>query len=182
MKIIARRICLMFCVPACVAVTVFAQTPNRAVSPHVVGPDVASNPETIAARVDGQSIRAADVQRVMIAALAGNQVAPDARAFFQAQALEQLVGQRLVIAYLAKNNVHALPEEIQAGVAAIESQAAARGVKLDAVLAERGLTPESLREQVAWDVVWNKYARSHVTDDQLQAYFNAHHRDFDGTE
>ncbi|HEX3870784.1 MAG TPA: peptidylprolyl isomerase, partial [Pirellulales bacterium] len=43
-------------------------------------------------------------------------------------------------------------------------------------------TPESLREQVAWDVVWNKYARSHVADEQLQAYFNAHHRDFDGTE
>jgi parvulin-like peptidyl-prolyl isomerase len=159
-----------------------AQAPTRAISPSVNSPTAGFDPETIAARVDGQPIRAGDVQRVVLAALAGTQVAPDARAFFQAQALEQLIGQRLVSAFLAKNNIRPAPEDIQAAIANVESQAAARGMKVDDLLAERGLTMESLREQLTWDASWNKYAHTQVSDDQLQKFFDAHRRDYDGTE
>jgi parvulin-like peptidyl-prolyl isomerase len=41
---------------------------------------------------------------------------------------------------------------------------------------------EALRQQVAWELSWRKYVDSHLTDALLKAHFDAHRRDFDGTE
>ncbi len=156
-----------------------ARTPNGA--PLGAGP-VTLPPDTVVAIVDGVPVKAAEVGRVMLSALGGVQINADMVPMLQAQALDQLISQKLVSAFLAKYNVQATPEEIQAGIAALEKQAAARGLNIDALLAEKNLTKEDFREHVAWDATWNKFAQERIKDADLQAFFNAHRRDYDGGE
>ena len=49
-------------------------------------------------------------------------------------------------------------------------------------LAKAGQTEPVLRTELAWQLAWQQYLKSHATDEALEAYFKAHHREFDGTE
>ena len=41
---------------------------------------------------------------------------------------------------------------------------------------------KALGQQVAWGLVWDKYLGRYVTDARVAAYFQAHRREFDGSE
>ena len=50
------------------------------------------------------------------------------------------------------------------------------------VLAERRSTLPLLRQQLAWQVLWERAVAKYLTDKVLEDYFEAHRRQFDGSE
>jgi peptidyl-prolyl cis-trans isomerase SurA len=139
-------------------------------------------PETVVARVDGRPILASDVARLMRGAFGGTSMNAATQVVLQAQALDELVQQRLVAMYLAENGVRPTAEELDAASQAALTQAKAQGKTLSAFLAERGQTLNTLREGAAWDACWSRFAREQLTDQHLEEFFAAHRREYDGTQ
>ncbi|HWA98051.1 MAG TPA: peptidylprolyl isomerase [Pirellulales bacterium] len=138
--------------------------------------------ETFVARVDGRAITTAEVNRVIQRALHGGQASGAALMVVQAQAIEQLIGQRLLAAELDRLGNKASPEEVEAGVTKVKAAAEAQGKLLSSLLGEQGLTMNSLREDLAWEIVWTKFSRQQMTDDRLEKFFEAHRAEYDGSE
>jgi parvulin-like peptidyl-prolyl isomerase len=44
------------------------------------------------------------------------------------------------------------------------------------------LSEQDLDDLRYWEICWSRYAREHLTDEDRKRYFDAHHRDFDGTQ
>ncbi len=147
-------------------------------------PVLGQAPETDApaAKVGGASITAGDVRRLVSATYGTSQIAPEGLQRIQAEALEQLVNRRLAMINLDRRKFTVSDAELDAAVKTLETQAAGRAIGLEQLLTERGLTKATMREQLAWEVRWNKYVGQQITDKELEAYFNAHRRDFDGAE
>ena len=67
-------------------------------------------------------------------------------------------------------------------MAALRPRLSAEGQTLDDYLRRQSLGRDALRRQVAWGLVWDKYLAKYLTDARVAAYFEAHRREFDGTE
>jgi hypothetical protein len=149
----------------------------------------------VAATVGDEEILVSQAQRLVAKITAGKKTNPQALPFMQAQALEELVSRRLVLAYAARTGAAATAEEIAAEKEKFSSQLAdrheatekrtgpicakhpeGRSGKLDL-----SPFPADLRRQFAWNVVWAKYAARYVTLERRQTYFSAHQRELDGT-
>jgi parvulin-like peptidyl-prolyl isomerase len=138
-------------------------------------------PEAVVARVAGEEIHASDVEALLRQATGSGRISPAALAVAQAQALDQLVNRRLVAAFLDREKVVATDAEVETALKAFTDRFGT-AENADAVLARNGLTRAGLRDQVSWEVRWSKYVQKQLTDARLQAYFDAHHKDLDGTE
>lgn len=138
--------------------------------------------DVVAATVSGKSITVGDVRRVVKNTFGESQITPENLSATQAEALEQLVNRRLASLALDRMKFVVAEADVDAAVKTLETQAAGRAVGLDQMLAERGMTKATMREDLAWEVRWNKYVRQQITDKELEAWFTTHRRDFDGTE
>lgn len=138
----------------------------------------AVTPDTIVAKVAGKPITAGDVQRLLLNVVGNTPIAPESQAFVQAQVLEQLVTRELLVVALDEAKFTIPDADIEAAVKDLERQAP----DLDKQLAARGLTREKLRDQLAWELRWKKYLESQLTTKDVEAYFEAHRAEFDGTE
>jgi len=136
----------------------------------------------IAATVNGEAITLAEIERTIQESLRGRTIADSARPMLQAQALEQLIGQRLITAWLLRENRATLEAKVQEAIETLKLRAETFKVPLDKYLSDRGLDPAGLRQQLAWRLGWQEYLDRQITDEKLQACFEAHRRDFDGTQ
>ena len=134
----------------------------------------------VAATVDDKVIHAEDVERQVKRALRGRPVEAAARASLEAQALEQLVDQALILQYLRKHNFGATPDEVQLAVARLEKQLQRRDMPLAEYLAQQRLTPARLRDRLAWQIGWPRYLDRYLTEENLQNWFERHRAQFDG--
>jgi len=138
--------------------------------------------EAVAATVGGEPIDAGEVARLVRTAARGQKVSPAALPVLQAQVLAELVDRRLVLAYARRNEEYPTAEQLDAAAAALKAKLVSEGRTLDAYLHEQSLSEVDLRRQLAWGLVWDKYLAKYVTDERAAAYFEAHRREFDGTE
>jgi len=49
-------------------------------------------------------------------------------------------------------------------------------------LKQHSIGQSDLRRQIAWDLTWPKYLAQYITEARLAEYFQAHRREFDGTQ
>lgn len=138
--------------------------------------------DAIAAVVDGEPIYVRQVDRLIDAAAGGRTIEPQAEAILQAQALEQTIQRRLVRNWLNQQNIVASDDEIADAQAELQLKLKVRGITLQLLLTERGLSIEDLRDQLGWEVAWNKYTAQQATDEALEQYFQANRRQYDGTQ
>ncbi len=136
----------------------------------------------VAARVDGRPVYAHEVQRRIARVLGSRKIAPDARPVLEAETLDQLIDRRLIIRYLEKQKQAATPQELEAEIARIERQLAQQNVTLEQYLERTQQTREDLLETLRWELTWRRYLERHLTDANLEKYFERHRREFDGTE
>jgi parvulin-like peptidyl-prolyl isomerase len=136
----------------------------------------------VAATVGEEPIDASEVARLLKAATRERKVSPAALPVLQAQALAEIVDRRLVLAYARRTREYPKAEEIGAAAAALKSRLATEGRTLDDYLHERSLDETDLRRELAWGLVWDKYLAKYVTEARVAAHFEAHRRQFDGTE
>ncbi len=172
---LADRIALPVAMMACAACILPTAAAHAADGPE--------RPErAVAATVGGQPILASEVQRLVARATGGKRVAPAARAVLRAQALEELVERRLVLAYAIRKGEHPAKAEVDAALAELREGLEAQKRTLEDYLTEQDVTLDDLRRQLAWNLLWPRYAARNATEDRVAAYFRQHRQELDGTE
>ena len=129
---------------------------------------------SVAATVNGQPISVGEVQQALETALRGQKPAADSLPQLQAEVLAQLIDRKLVEQALEKEAIRAAPEEVDAAIARLKRQPGQQ-------LTLKGFTETQLRDQVAWQLTWEKYAAKHLTDDRLKAQFDQRRKLYDGS-
>ena len=139
-------------------------------------------PVVIAARVADKPIYAAEVTEELDTTLKGRDIHADDRPRLLAEMLGQIVQRRLVLEYLRSQSQAAAQQQIDAQVAQMASQLKQHGTSLATYLAARGITEAALKQQIDWRLSWKGYVERHVNDAVLERFFDAHRRDYDGTQ
>jgi len=142
----------------------------------------AADREAVVATVGNEPIRAGEVERLVAKAMRAKKLDPDSLRFLQAQALDEIVARRLVLAYARRIGQSPTAVEIAAERATLKATLAARRRSLDDFLKTESLREADLDRQLAWNVVWRKYVARYATEERLKSYFAAHRREYDGTQ
>jgi parvulin-like peptidyl-prolyl isomerase len=135
----------------------------------------------VAAVVNGESIYVAEVDAGLADLLKLRPLNGDELARARAGVLRQLINQRLIEQSLAKQRGYLDRTEVDKQVQALESRLKSQHTPLEEAAARRGVGRETLRHEIVWPLVWNKYLERHLAD-QLEGYFNEHRRELDGTQ
>lgn len=136
----------------------------------------------VVATVDGDPITAGELQRELDGAVKDRVLALTAMQLVRDAALKQLVDRRLVAAYLKQNGFAARPQEVDRELQRIRTRLEQQSLTLDQYLQRTGLTSEEFRHGVEWQIGWPHFLERHLTDENLERYFQQHRREFDGTE
>ena len=139
-------------------------------------------PDAVVATVGEEPIFAREVQRWREKVARGKRLSPDAVPLLQAQVLEEIVNRRLVLASAKRSGEAASQKELDQALADLKAELAAQRKTLDEFLKEQSISEEDLRRQLAWNAVWEKSLAKYATPERLQKFFDAHRREFDGTE
>jgi parvulin-like peptidyl-prolyl isomerase len=141
-----------------------------------------SSDQQVAARVDGAAITVSEVNLFRRQNLTlGQSSAAEETPWLDAMALEQLVRQRLVVGYLKRTRQGASPEQIDAEIARLKADAQRQQIDWAPHLAKHYGDEDSLARYLSWRLGWSRYVRKQSTDAGLEAFFEQHRRDFDGT-
>ncbi len=131
----------------------------------------------VVAKVDGQPITQADLERLF----KSRRVEPALQAKVRAEFVDQLIDSQLMLRFLKAQKIVVSDAEIDSQVAKIKAlmPASATG-QLD--LQEYGYTEKTLREELALPLMWRNYLIQTVKDQQIEQYFELHRTELDGTE
>ncbi len=140
------------------------------------------SPDEVAATVNGEPVTLGAVNEAMKGVLQGRSLNPATLPLLQAEVLSQLIDRELLTQMLAKSGKAAPDTEITQAFDQVKRQAEEKKVDLAKSLADRGLTEEQFREQLAWQINWAKFLQTALTGSVMRKYFEAHKRHFDGTE
>jgi len=160
---------------AAIACVVFA-VPRGIAEPPQAGDD------PVAARVDGHAIGAREVERELRTAMRGLDIAPDALDRLRSETLEKLIDRRLTLRYLEQKRLAASADDVELAWKRLEGELKGRGRAIDDYARQLGKTPEELRESMRWSLSWKAHLDRFLTDANVERYYLAHQRDFDGTE
>jgi parvulin-like peptidyl-prolyl isomerase len=136
----------------------------------------------VAATVNDEPISSGEVRTGMQVVLQGRQVAPATVPLVEAEVLAQLIDRRLVEGRLRKAGLSMSADQVAAAAKQMRLQMEQQKVVWQDYLNERHLTEAAFKEQLAWNLIWDKFLQSQLTDAILESYFDAHHQDYDGTE
>jgi parvulin-like peptidyl-prolyl isomerase len=147
-----------------------------------VADSIAADGPDVVARVGDEAITADEVERAMRAGLRGRKPSDESRPGLEAAALELVIGQRLIDRAVRREKLAPSDGQVDAAMSKIRSRALARHATFAEYLQEAGHTEASLRRQTTWRWGWRNYLAKHLTDERRQKYFEAHRREWDGTE
>lgn len=129
------------------------------------------------ARVDGQPITSADLDRLFKSRGVDPELQPKVRAEF----IDQLIDSRLMQKFLKSQKISVDENELNNQVAQIKALLP-KGTAGDLELQELGLTDKILREELALPLMWRNYVTKTVPEQAVQQYFEQHRVELDGTE
>jgi parvulin-like peptidyl-prolyl isomerase len=136
----------------------------------------------VAATVGGVPIYADEVDEQLTRGLKGRPVEPAARRALQAHSLRQLIDRQLILGYLRQRKTATNAAELKAEIEEIELRLAMQKQTLAGFLKQTGQTREAFEKELTWKLSWEGYLKRNVNDRNLQAYFKANQRQFDGTK
>ncbi len=135
---------------------------------------------TVVATVNGKPIYVAQVDAILASLMKAqhtNQVSLQARAM----SLRQIINRTLAAQALERDGSYVTEAEIDKAIDAIKAQAKDQNQTLEEYVARQGATMDTVHHELLWQLGWPRYLERHLTDG-LEAFFNSHRRDFDGTE
>jgi parvulin-like peptidyl-prolyl isomerase len=139
-------------------------------------------PGTVVARVGDDTVTADEVNRLMKLAMRGNKVVDDALPMIEATALDQVIKRRLITKFLDSKNIEASKAEVDVLIQRKAEALAKQGASLAEYLAQNSLTEQAFRDDQEWQIRWEKALRAYLTEANLEKYFEAHRKEYDGTE
>jgi parvulin-like peptidyl-prolyl isomerase len=145
------------------------------------GSDASSGGDVLAT-VNGEAVTRREVERTLTAALGRRRVADAVRVRLSAETLKQAVDQRLVMARLSALDQAAGEVEVRAALDALKADLKARRSTYAEHLAKEGLTEEEHAREYRWQLTWRRFLKTQLTDQALETWFDAHRREFDGTQ
>ncbi len=138
--------------------------------------------QSVAARVDGQPIRTVRLEHELKRLQRTRTVRKPAQAALQAQLLDQVVNQLLILGYLEYTKQGARSVEVDLAVENLQQRIEQQEETLDQYLQKQGLSQLELRQKISWQISWSRYLNRYLTEKNYQSYFDEHRRDFDGTQ
>jgi parvulin-like peptidyl-prolyl isomerase len=136
----------------------------------------------VVATVGEEPIEAREVNRWLEKVTRGKTIPPEGMSFLRDRILEEIINRRLVLAYARRTGQSATESEIDKALADVKSRLAAQRKTFAEYLQAQSVTEAELRRQLEWNVVWEKCLAKYITPERLEKYFDAHRREFDGTE
>jgi peptidyl-prolyl cis-trans isomerase C len=150
-----------------------AQTPPPMPPPQPAKPPAEDN--TVAARVNGQPISEANVQRSL------HKVPEEKRAEARAMVLKVFIDNLLIEQYLTQLQVAVDTKEVDKKIEEIRTELGKKKIDYAKWLKEMSLTEAELREKIGNDLRWSKHADSQTNEKQLRELFDANKEMFDGS-
>ncbi len=144
--------------------------------------DTSAEQKIVAATVNGEPLFVADVQRDVDFALRDRPIEVEALRYMKAQTLERLISRRLALEYLTDRKMAASEQDVDLAVARLSRELARRGETLDDYYRRVGVDEATHRRELAWELSWRQFLDQYLTDENLQRYFERHHRQFDGSQ
>jgi parvulin-like peptidyl-prolyl isomerase len=142
-----------------------------------------STPPAVAATVGDEAVSVSEAQRMLDDVFHDRKKpAADVLPMLQAQALEEVIKQRLALAYARRVGEFPSSAELTKAEKQYQIQLAAQGRKVADVLKAKSMTLTDLKRQVVWRLVWDRYLARYCTPERRETWFEAHHADVDGTE
>jgi len=135
----------------------------------------AAAPNAVAATVNGQPILESAVQRGL------KRVPPARHAEARPEIINFLIENALLDQYLLQMRIAIDTKEVDKRIEQMKAEIQKEKMDYAQVLKEMGLTEAELREHIASDLRWNKFAQSQATDKVLRDMFNASKDMFDGS-
>lgn len=132
---------------------------------------------TRAAVVNGEPILEATVQRALRKLPKGTDLEKA-----RSELLAFFVDNVLIDQHVKRQNVEAAPPEVEERIKELRNQAADRGQDFDKILQDLAMRPEELRQIMAADLRWEKYAQIKTVDPVLPNFFKANKDWFDGSQ
>jgi parvulin-like peptidyl-prolyl isomerase len=136
----------------------------------------------VLAKVNGRAIYNLEIDRALTALNATAPAAQKSDASLRAVVLNQLIDRRLVETALEKAHQAVTSEEIDLEISHFKAELARSKQTLDQFLSKAGQTESLFRSELSWQLTWQHYVQQYVTDEAIEAFFKAHHREYDGTE
>jgi peptidyl-prolyl cis-trans isomerase C len=139
-------------------------------------------PGTVVAKIGDEPVTVDEVNRLMKVAIRDNKVVDAAMPMIIATALDQVIKKKLIAKFLDSKKIVVSPADVDNLINRKGEAIAKAGSSLAEYLAQNGLTEKAFREDQEWQLRWEKALGAYLTEENLQKYFDAHRRDFDGTE
>jgi parvulin-like peptidyl-prolyl isomerase len=136
----------------------------------------------VAATVEGEPVLVREVEREFDRVLKNRKLDPQGEKFLRAQTLEQLIGRKLVLRYLASKNAAATKADLDLQLEKIKKQLKQQNITLAEFLARGKLDELEFRRTLAWQLSWQRYLDDQISEENLQKYFEKHRREFDGSQ
>jgi parvulin-like peptidyl-prolyl isomerase len=149
-----------------------ASAPKKAVDPNYT--------PVVAATIDGEPVYVKEVEVMMRKVAQTRGVRPKGLANTQAEVLKQVINRRLAVRAIERAGGYITTEEIDKALDGVKVQAKKENITADEFAARQGVSMETIRDEVIWTVAWERYLDRNMSD-EMEGYFKAHQKDFDGT-
>lgn len=140
-----------------------------------------SQDEPIAATVDNTVITLADVDGLLARTFDDRPVNAAVQQLLRAESLRQMIGQVLIVNYLAEQGTAAGEADVQLHIEKLEQQLRAVGQTLDDYLERQKQSRNAMSREIRFRLSWEKYLQTMLTDDNLQQHFEKNRWQLDGT-
>lgn len=128
--------------------------------------------------VNGKAVTQADLETAFLV----RGVPPERQAALRRAMLDRLVDERLIGEFLQRRRVKPNEAALDAQVDRILALIHRRGEEPDEFLARLGMDRQQIREQLSLPIAWESYAREVIVSAEIEAYFQMHRRELDGTQ
>lgn len=136
----------------------------------------------VAATVGNEKIYVAEVRDLVSRSRSRQERQQGVPAELEAEALELVISRRLVVTRLAQEGFGVGDDELALLMTDLRRKIEAQQSTFEDFLERHSFNEAMVERQLAWDVIWRRYVASAATDEVLEKYFQAHHRDYDGTK
>ena len=136
---------------------------------------------TVIARIGNLPIYRSELDIALRRAGADQIRSPEQSLRLEAEALEQLVNERLLKKVIEAEKIEVDADEVSTVMVRMRSELTDRKIPFEAFLAQSGRDEQSLRSQIELELALNKLLTPQLTSDALAAMFAKYRRELDGT-
>ena len=142
--------------------------------------DDKSNDQTVAATVNGEAIKLADVDKVFrLKPKGGPPLTASMVRDLRRAAVDDLIDDALIRQFLAKQKIAVEPKEIDEQIKLLSESLKKKGESFDRYLADSGQSEAQAREQFAVLIGFEKFVDATGTDAELRKFFDLHREFFE---